>query len=212
MENAVKALEYAFAIFMFIIALSISILMISEVRTSADIMFSYIDTKQTYVDAKIANDELTNTGNIKYNGRIVNVETIVPTLYRDYKENYIIEFYDKEGRNIIRFDLSEENRTRQLWTGTPEVDVKKRMDLIVNGGGPSGSGIINNQMHYLDTDIAFQKEISVVDKKTIVTEGMYKYCEGKKFVEEYAYVLEENEDTLETDITKIIIRYTEVDN
>lgn len=219
MENAVKALEYAFAILIFVIGLTASVYLLSEVKTTSDIVFSQIDTKRFYEDATLAKDELTSDGNIKYNGRIVNVETIVPTLYRDYKENYIIEFYDTSGNNIIKFDLSEENRTRQLWTGNPEVDVKKRLDLFLNGS-KNGKGIINDQIHDLNTDIAFVKKdtglgtqttdnINSDDKNKIVTQGFYNYCKGKKFSEEYAYVPKTSEQSLDEDITKIVIRYKE---
>jgi len=214
MENAVKALEYAFAILIFVIGISASIYMISEVKTTSDIVFSQVDTKQFYVDAEMPEDELTSKGNIKYNGRIVNVDTIVPTLYRYYKENYIVEIYDTNGNNIIRFDLSEENRTRQLWTGNPEVDAKKRLDLFLNGGTTS---IINNTTYDLSKDIAFVKKgdaldsyvISSSDKESIVKNGLYNYCKDKRFSEEYAYVPETAEKTLDEDITRIVIRYKE---
>ena len=218
MENAVKALEYAFAILIFVIALSSTMRLISEVKTTSDIVFSQIDTKKFYEDAKMPEDELTSDGNIKYNGRLVNVETIVPTLYRDYKENYVIEFYDKNGVNIIRFDLSEENRTRQIWTGNPNVDVKKRLDLFLNGSA-TGKGIINSQVHDLNKDVAFVKKkigvgaenyaIDSGDKNNIVKNGFYNYCKGKKFSEEYAYVPKTSEQTIDEDITKIVIRYKE---
>lgn len=218
MDNAVKALEYAFAILIFVIALSSTMRLISEVKTTSDIVFSQIDTKHFYEDATMSEDELTSDGNIKYNGRIVNVETIVPTLYRDYKENYIIEFYNKNGVNIVRFDLSEENRTRQIWTGNPNVDVKKRLDLFLNGSD-TGKGIINSQVHDLNTDVAFVKKkvgvgaesyaIDSSDKNFIVRYGFYNYCKGKKFSEEYAYVPKTSEQTIDEDITKIVIRYKE---
>lgn len=219
MENAVKALEYAFAILVFVIALSTSMYLLSEVKTTSDIAFSEIDTKRFYEDAELPPDEVETNGSIKYNGRIVNVETIVPTLYRDYKENYIIEFYDTSGNNIIKFDLSEENRTRQIWTGNPDVDIKKRLDLFLNGS-TTGKGIINNQEHDLNNDIAFVKKESIAglesyvmsteDKKTVVTQGFYNYCKGKKFSEEYAYVPELSEQSLEEGLTRIVIRYKEV--
>lgn len=226
MENAVKALEYAFAILIFVIALSASIYLLSEVKTTSDIAFSRIDTKQFYQDAELRDEELTSEGNIKYNGRIVNIETIVPSLYRDYKENYVIEFYKPTGdKPIIRFDLSTETRREEIWTGNPNVDVKKRLDLFLSGSeNLKHTGTINKQEHDLDTDVAFvrvdpaveidQQEfvIDSKDKSEIVTNGFYNYCKGKTFIEEYAYVLEPADDKkLEEDITKIVIRYREQD-
>lgn len=221
MENAVKALEYAFAILIFVIALSASIYLLSEVKTTSDIAFSRIDTKQFYQDAELRDEELTSEGNIKYNGRIVNIETIVPSLYRDYKENYVIEFYKPTGdKPIIRFDLSTETRREEIWTGNPNVDVKKRLDLFLRGSS-TGKGTINKQEHNLNDDVAFVRVdpaveiaqqkfvINSSDKSTIVREGFYNYCKGKIFTEEYAYVLETSDKNLEEDITKIVIRYRE---
>ena len=125
MENAVKALEYAFGMFVFIIALSLSIYIFSQAKETADAVFFYTDSRVFYEDTELSDEE------IEANGRIVSIETIIPTLYRDYKENYVIEFYTKDkGNMILRFDLSEENRTRQIWTGNTDIDIKKRLDLI----------------------------------------------------------------------------------
>lgn len=212
MENAVRALEYAFAVLIFIIGLSASVYLLSEVKTTSDIVFTRVDTKQFYVDAEIPEDELDN-GKIKYNGRIVSVETIVPTLYRYYKENYIVEFYDLQGNIIIKFDLSQETTTRQLWTANPEVDAKKRLDIFLNG---LESGIINSQTYNISDDIAFEKDENgkeIIDSTTkgkIVREGLYNYCKDKKFSEEYAYVPEVSEQKIDEDITRIVIRYKEV--
>ena len=213
MENAVRALEYAFAVLIFIIGLSASIYLLSEVKTTSDIVFSRVDTQRFYVDAEMPEDELTDNGNIKYNGRIVNVETIVPTLYRYYKENYIVEFYDLQGNNIIKFDLSQETTTRQLWTANPEVDAKKRLDIFLNGGT---SGVINSQIYNIADDIAFVKDengkeiMDLNTKGSIVRDGLYNYCKDKRFSEEYAYVPEVSEQKIDEDITRIVIRYKEV--
>ncbi len=217
MENAVKALEYAFAVLIFVIGLSASIYLLSEVKTTSDIVFSQVDTQQFYVDAEIPEDELTDNGNIKYNGRIVNVETIVPTLYRYYKENYIVEFYDLEGNNIIKFDLSQETTTRQLWTANPEVDAKKRLDIFLNGiqgREEETTAIINSQTYDISEDIAFVKNSDgsyvMEDKRYVEKNGLYDYCKDKKFSEEYAYVPEVSEQKIDEDITRIVIRYKEV--
>ena len=219
MENAVKALEYAFAVLIFVIGLSASIYLLSEVKTTSDIVFSRVDTQQFYVDAEIPEDELTDNENIKYNGRIVNIETIIPTLYRYYKENYIVEFYDLAGNNIIKFDLSQETTTRQLWTANPEVDAKKRLDIFLNGiqgEEEERTAIINSQIYDISEDIAFVKEsdgsyvIDSSDKTAIENNGLYSYCKDKKFSEEYAYVPEVSEQKIDEDITRIVIRYKEV--
>lgn len=217
MENAVRALEYAFAVLIFIIGLSASIYLLSEVKTTSDIVFSRVDTQRFYVDAEIPEDELTDNGNIKYNGRIVNIETIVPTLYRYYKENYIVEFYDLAGNNIIKFDLSQENDTDQIWTGDVTYgDAKKRLDIFLNGMGQEKTVKINSDPYDISEDIAFVKEsdgsyvIDSSDKRAIEKNGLYNYCKDKKFSEEYAYVPEVSEQKIDEDITRVVIRYKEV--
>ena len=92
------------------------------------------------------------------------------------------------------------------------------MDLFLNGSA-TGKGIINSQVHDLNKDVAFVKKkigvgaenyaIDSGDKNNIVKNGFYNYCKGKKFSEEYAYVPKTSEQTIDEDITKIVIRYKE---
>jgi len=261
MENAVEALKYAFAVLIFVIALSVSMNLLSQAKATSDSMIeatnpesleSYItaNPESSYADIKLSERELTA------NGRIVGVETIIPTLYRDYKENYVIEFYTKDNGLVMRLDLSEENRRREIWTANPNVDVKKRLDILVSGHKISNTcdGIINNNEYERIKDKAlntidhpierYKLNVTGLEKfnaqnsdemtkndyegsqddankdsvknacKYIIEKGLYSYCEGKQFVEEYAYLLSkkayENERLVER-IDKIIIRYIEIE-
>jgi len=208
MENAVKALEYGFAMLIFVIALTLSIYVFSQARETADAVFFYTDSRTLYDETELSSDE------INANGRIVSIETIIPALYRDYKENYVIEFYTKDKESLIlRFDLSEENRTRQLWTGRTNTDVKQRLDLMLKGSQNwgAGGGIINNQNYDINNDIAFNKDVPTNIKQIqtqIANKGLYEYCKGKRFVEEYAYVSKDLTIVTE-EASKIVIRYVE---
>lgn len=208
MENAVKALEYGFAMLVFVIALTLSIYVFSQARETADAVFFYTDSRTLYDETELSSDE------INANGRIVSIETIIPALYRDYKENYVIEFYTKDKESLIlRFDLSEENRTRQLWTGRTNTDVKQRLDLMLKGSQNwgAGGGIINNQNYDINNDIAFNKDVPTNIKQIqtqIANKGLYEYCKGKRFVEEYAYVSKDLTIVTE-EASKIVIRYVE---
>ena len=224
MENAAKALEYAFAVLVFGIALTVSIYMFSKARATSDTVFAQIDTKQFYTDVQLPEGELDSDGNILYNGRFVNVETIIPTLYRDYKENYIIEFWSGEpsddGKCIIRFDLSAENRTHQIWTAYPDKDVKRRLDYFINGNGGNNytdKVTINYQPYDIyNDDIAFVKgkdghyNISEADRRTIAMFGLQTYLstsiEGK-IIEEFGYVPTTPNGKITEDISRIVIRY-----
>ena len=79
MENAADALKMAAAVLIFVMALSISINAFSEVRQTSQTILDYKDREYdyTYVDD--------NGGTTT---RIVSAETIVPSIYKAYKENY----------------------------------------------------------------------------------------------------------------------------
>ena len=87
MENAADALKMAAAVLAFVMALAIGISSFSQARATADILISYSDR-----------DSVTQyTEDLNTKTRLVGKETIIPTIYRAYKENYRIEFYEKNG-------------------------------------------------------------------------------------------------------------------
>lgn len=93
MENAVKALEMAFAVMVFVMALSVSMVSFNSAKATSDIVL-YAQDETNYYDYQGA------TGKAAEN-RIVGIETIIPTLYKYYKENYTVVFrqgtYNEEG-------------------------------------------------------------------------------------------------------------------
>lgn len=97
MENATHALIMAFAVFIFVIALTVSMVSLNSVKRVSDaILYTKDETNYyTYTDVK---------GKAAQN-RIVGLETIIPTLYKYYKENYTVVFkeakYDYETGNFI---------------------------------------------------------------------------------------------------------------
>lgn len=97
MENATHALIMAFAVFIFVIALTVSMVSLNSVKRVSDaILYTKDETNYyTYTDVK---------GKAAEN-RIVGLETIIPTLYKYYKENYTIVFkeakYDEVTGNFI---------------------------------------------------------------------------------------------------------------
>ena len=91
MENAVDALKMAAAVLVFVLALGISISSFSQARYTADVLIQYSDRDTV---TQYAEDIGTRT-------RFVGKETIVPTIYRAYKENYRIQFYEADGTTPI---------------------------------------------------------------------------------------------------------------
>lgn len=88
MENAVEALKMAFAVSTFAIAISISIVFFNQVKATSEIVL-YTEDETNYYEYQGA------IGKTAEN-RIVGMETIIPTLYKYYKENYTVLF--REGR------------------------------------------------------------------------------------------------------------------
>lgn len=90
MENAAEALKMAFGVLVFVLALSISVNAFSEARQVSQAIINYGDREYdtTYVDEYTYTDD---EGKL-ITQRVVSVETIIPTIYRAYKENYKIIF------------------------------------------------------------------------------------------------------------------------
>ena len=85
MENATDALKMAAAVLMFVMALSVAIISYSQVRRTSDEILDMQDRETLYID-----------GNFYYKTtgteRTVGLESIIPTIYRVYYENYRIVF------------------------------------------------------------------------------------------------------------------------
>lgn len=93
MENATDALKMAFAIMVFIIALSIVFSLLSKVKETADSILFYSD-KTNYYEWE--------TGSLE-NGRVVGIDTVISTLknYRTQSSYVIIE--DENGSKEYNF-------------------------------------------------------------------------------------------------------------
>lgn len=93
MENAVDALKIGFAVLVFVMALSLTIYMFAQVRETADIVLHSSDVTE-YMQYEGFEDYETAK---KSSERVVGLETIIPTLYKYYKENYTVIFRDSSG-------------------------------------------------------------------------------------------------------------------
>lgn len=83
MENVAQALKSAAAVLLFTLSLAISINSFGQARQTAQIAFEQLD-RDFYDDTYLENSEEIQ--------RKVGIETIVPSIYRAYKENYKIVF------------------------------------------------------------------------------------------------------------------------
>lgn len=169
MENVTEALKIAAAVLIFVLALSISINAFGQVRQTSQIILDYKDREYdyTYVNDRDENGRLMTQ-------RLVGLETIIPNIYKAYKENYKIVFkingidYLYEKRNpekgkdekirIEYIDLEEES------LGSEE-DKRQFIDAILYGPTPAIKEQFRKRNIYLKDD------------------GIYNYIKDKKFKE-----------------------------
>lgn len=99
MENATHALYMAFAVLIFVMALTISMVSFTNAKNTADVILYAKDETNYY--------EYTNVTGKADENRIVGLETIIPTLYKYYKENYTVVFkqgnYNYDTGNIANW-------------------------------------------------------------------------------------------------------------
>jgi len=125
MENASDALKMAFAMFVFVIALSIVFSLFSKIKQTADSIMYHSDETNYYE---------WETGNLD-NGRIVGIDTVIATLknYRAQSSYVIIEeggskkefnygaTMDDEINNYIKNNINSNDRylenIREITTG-----------------------------------------------------------------------------------------------
>lgn len=166
MDNAVDALKIAFGVLVFVIGLTVSINAFAQAKAVSDEVFYMADKTNFY--------EYTSEEKIP-EGRIVSGETIIPTLYRYYKENFNVIILNANGKEICTLNLEQEikdynkNPKNAPWVGNANIDTKLRVDIEVKGG----QGTINGTTY-----------------KAQITEGILEYAKGKKFKEtfrEYRY-------------------------
>lgn len=96
MENAADAIKMAFGMFVFVVALSIVIFSFTRVRETSASITQNAD-EAAYYD-RITLEE-NDTSSWSLSSRVVGIETVIPTLYRYYKENYTVVFYRGTGYN-----------------------------------------------------------------------------------------------------------------
>lgn len=225
MENAVDALKIAFGVFVFTMALSLSIYMFTMARETSDIVLQSSDVTKLmeYIEASDMIGE----------DRIVGLETIIPTLYKYYKENYTVIFLKSDGTplelyetqtnptlwspgytnkyyddnqdlKICSFDVDEETRRREPWTGNTNY-YKQNLDMFLSGGtfiAPSGNGM---NYDYSNARINGWGNSSFIDE--------YKDSQFRESLGEYTY----NEVSSTTSTTNVkekkkrVIIYTLVD-
>ena len=127
MENSVDALKMAFAVFMFIVALSIIFPLLTKTKDTADVILFYSD-KTNYYDWEEGSTE---------KGRTVGKDTIISALYSQAKEDVFIKIED--GSNVTLFTPTSKNEDRttyikeKLNTGEENEYVEHIVEITTGG-------------------------------------------------------------------------------
>ena len=116
MENAAEALKMAAAVLIFVLALSISINSFSEVRQTSQTILNYRDREYetTYVE---------DNGSTE---RLVGAETIIPSIYKIYQENYKIIFNINSIGYLYKKKITEGEKKGQD-EGINYIDLQKEV-------------------------------------------------------------------------------------
>lgn len=101
MENAVEALKMAGFMLLFIIALSITMVTLTQAKTTADSLVKNQDRQETYQYVELAE------GETKAFSRTVTLSDIIPTLYRYAQEDYAVQFYNSDGSPLNVYESGQ---------------------------------------------------------------------------------------------------------
>lgn len=120
MENIVDALKMAGAVLLFLLALSITTLSFSKARETIDILLNYSDRE--YLTTKDGKEDNSYYYFAKDTTRYVGKETIIPAIYRAYKENYKIVFEFPDDYYLFEQKILNDD-------GKEEIKQIKKIDL-----------------------------------------------------------------------------------
>ena len=203
MENAAEALKMAGAVLLFVLALSVAIVSFGQARETADTILDYRDRETFYID-----------GNYYYKAtgteRTVGLETVIPTIYRAYIENYKIVFEGLEGP-VYTLNLSG-GKTIDKYT--IDLETTKTGEIEINNVSLANDeqkseflcGILYNDFTKLNGDKPkFEKKYNV----SLPNSGLIDRLKNKKITEYLGvYYQNDNEDVPDVNKTeKRIITY-----
>ena len=100
MENIIHALYMVFAMLSFVIAFSVSLLLVSKLNFAAKTIVYNLNG--SYFDSFSLGELISDNEDDRNRSRIVGVDSIIPTLYRYYKESFAVKILD-ENENLLQF-------------------------------------------------------------------------------------------------------------
>lgn len=97
MENATEALLMAFAVLIFVVALSVTFSSLAQAKSTADVVLYYSDRENFQTPIK---DDPTN---IQNGGRTVGVDTVIATISRCVKEKFAVKIIGDKNSNTKEY-------------------------------------------------------------------------------------------------------------
>ncbi len=125
MENAADALHMAASVLIFVLALTISINAFGQVRQTSQALVEYNDREYSYTYVEENTDE---AGNV-LTERLVGLDSIIPSIYKAYRENYKIVFRDSETSETAENLLGNDGLYRKRNNETGNYDPVYKIDL-----------------------------------------------------------------------------------
>lgn len=179
MENATDALKMAAAVLIFVLALSISINAFGEARRASQVILDYRDREYDYTYITSGTTQ-----------RQVGLETIIPSIYKAYKENYKIIFDMKKDINDKDGLYSKKNENGN-YDEINYIDLEKE----VLGSDKQKEEFIKAIIYGKDSILdEYKKEFSDLGIN-LKDDGIYDRIKGKKVTEKLGVYYQEDMQT-----------------
>ena len=130
-DNLVEAMIMAFSAIVFVIAFTLTMYMFTNVTYTSEVLTANADTTRFYENVEMKDlkgvDETLKKEVLEGEVKIIDSSSIIPTLYRYYKENFCVKIYDATN-NASTIQLSKDGN---------DVDVSPRLiqvfDMTIEG-------------------------------------------------------------------------------
>ena len=131
MENLTHALYMAFAMLVFVMAFTYALYMVNNLNETTETLVYRLD-ETNYYDSLDLTEWLSSGDSDTY--KVVGIDSIIPTLYRYYKESFCVKILDSKGNLLQLFDTTvEEDVNTALSVGTSlQTDKQKALLSLYN--------------------------------------------------------------------------------
>lgn len=181
MENAADALKMAGAVLIFVLALSIIIFAFSQARQTSDTILTYRDRETMYVES-----DYYYTSN--QSERVVSFETVIPSIFRAYLENYKIVF---EGLQTPIYQIKNGNGE---WVDKYTLDLEQNLTNTYRnpslGTNEKKAEFIKGILyHDYSSKTDFENSFKADNVRLDGCSSIYDQLKGKKITEKIRYLL-----------------------